>query len=128
MKTLKTVLYIVVVLAIAASIALIVYDSTILNYFGIDNGPDFWKAWLTGIVALFALTAIIENAESAVLSKTIHKKNEEINEVKIKFFDEVTNRNAESTATRETPDRAPLRREEKPDIRIVPKSNDSPLR
>jgi hypothetical protein len=128
MKTLKTVLYVVVVLAIAASIALIVYDSTILNYFGIVNGPDFWKAWLTGIVALFALTAIIENIESATLSKTIHKKNEEINEVKIKFFDEVTNRNADSAVNRDTTDRASLRREEKPDIRIVPKSNDSPLR
>lgn len=135
MKTSKALLYTIVVLAFAASIALLLYDATILDYFGLANGPEFWKGWLIGMLVLFALTIVVDNLQIAALSKEIDRKNQvivdkdkEINEVKIKFFDEVTNRNTENTVGREPMDRPPLRREEAPDIRIVPKSDDSPLR
>ncbi|MGB3617952.1 MAG: hypothetical protein WBA12_07520 [Catalinimonas sp.] len=89
MKLLRNLLYAVVALYLVVSLILLLFGERALLSFGVAYDEGFWNFWLT--VGMFVLIAevLIESAQTSALKRRVRKLQQEINEVKARYYDDL---------------------------------------
>ena len=90
MKNLKNFIYALLTLYVVSSVLLILFSERLLGLFNARDDASFWGLWLAVGLVLLVVEVLTEKGHVAQLERRVKRLQQEINEVKARYYDDLS--------------------------------------